>query len=40
MEFLPLEPNWSPLELKIVDDDDNNLFKVLLTIGVHFELEI
>ena len=27
---------WIPLELEIVDDDENNLIKVLLTIGAHW----
>ena len=35
--------HWSPLELEIEDEDDNDLIKKLLAIGAHwspFELEI
>ena len=34
--MLTIGAHWSPLELEIVDDDKNNLIKVLLTIGVHW----
>ena len=38
-EYLPFESigvSWSSFELEIVDDEDNNLFKLLVTIGAHW----
>ena len=37
-ECLPLETHWSPLELEIIDDDNNNLIKLLFTIGANLSL--
>ena len=38
--MLTIGAHWSPLELEIVDDDDNNLIKVLLTIGGHWSCRL
>ena len=34
--MLTIGAHWSPLELEIVDDEDNNLFMLLVTIGAHW----
>ena len=34
--MLIIGAHWSPLELEIVNDEDNNLFKLLVTIGAHW----